>query len=57
MAVGRSFRGVEPVFITTDEGVTKRDKSLNTPQFNKKAASRRAKAKMAAKSRKFNQKK
>ncbi len=35
----------------------KRDKSLNTPEFNKKAKERRAKAKLAAKSRKRNQKK
>lgn len=32
----------------------KRDKSLNTPEFNKKAKARRAKAKRDAKNRKKN---
>lgn len=32
----------------------KRDKSINTPDFNKKAKARRAKAKQASKSRKKN---
>ncbi len=34
----------------------KRDKRLNTPEFNRKANKRRDKAKLAAKSRKKNQK-
>ncbi len=35
----------------------KRDKSLNTPEFNRKAKKRRAKEKHDAKARKVNQKK
>ncbi len=35
----------------------KRDKSKNTPEFNKKATKRRTKAKHDAKARKANQKK
>lgn len=35
----------------------KRDKSNNTPEFNKKAKKRRAKAKFDAKGRKANRKK
>lgn len=40
----------------TQESTHKRNKRLNTPEFNKMAKDRREKAKQAAKSRKRNQK-
>lgn len=52
-----NIKGLIPTLVIADEGKTKshkRDKSLNTPAFNKKAKTRRAKAKHDAKGRKTN---